>query len=218
MTDFRARLSVFIAAASLLSAACGGVKHVTRDGASLGPRDATLVEVRTTGVDGGYRIVSFSSWDVELNESLPADAPDDVVFSMRAAAASHGAERLLLDRWDDPYRKAFYGFGVVAADAVPVAVDCSHDGFAAVLESVRKQARFCADDLKRQRPGIRGFIEAVFEVDPWGRTLRAAATPASSRDSQLQACVIAPIHDAAWGTPSAFTCKGVINVDLNTAQ
>jgi hypothetical protein len=205
-----------LAGLTLASAACGNVRTATRQDTPLGGRDATLVEVRTTGVEGGYRVVSFSSWDVELNETLPAEAPEDVVLSMRAAAATHGAEMLLIERWEDPWRKAFYGLGAVKADAAPTVPACTHAGFEGVFEGVKKQARTCADALKRERPAIRGTIEVVFEVDPWGRALRAAPTPASSRDSQLQACVVGPIHDAEWGTPESFTCKGTVSVDLNT--
>jgi hypothetical protein len=200
----------------LLAPACGGVRTATRPGAALPSRDATLVEVRTTGYEGAYDVVSFSSWDVDLNESLPETAPEDVLFSMRAAAATHGAELLLVERWEDPYRKAFYGVGAAKRDGEPSAVgQCTHAGFDAVMESVRSSARSCAKGIKARRPAIRGVVEAVFEVAPEGDTLRAAATPASSRDSELQACVIGTIYGANWGAPSGFTCKGTITVDLS---
>jgi hypothetical protein len=215
------RLSRILLGAAIigLTPACAGVQTSTRPGAALPARDATLVEVRTTGYDGAYDVVSFSSWDVELNETLPETAPEDVLFNMRAAAATHGAELLLVERWEDPYRKAFYGVGAAKRDGEPAALaTCAHAGFEEKLKSVRKSARACAKAIKARRPAIRGVIEAVFEVAPEGDTLRAAATPASSRDSELQACVIEPIYKTNWGDPSGFTCKGSITVDLSALK
>jgi|GEM_PF-1307850 len=199
-----------------MTAGCSSVQHATRPGVGLTARDASLVEVKTTGLDSGYRVVSFSSWDILLTDELPEAAPEDVVISMREAAATHGAEMLLVDRWDDPYRKAFYGMGVVPAEGgAPEVKACDHVGFSAALTAVQSKARSCAKRIKKERPAIAGTVEAVFEVDPNGGILRAAATPNSSRDSGLQGCVIDPIYASQWGTPTGFTCKGTITVDLN---
>jgi hypothetical protein len=204
-----------------LFAACSGVRHATRPDGALPPRDVALVEVRTTGLEGAWRAVNFSSYDVELNEPLPAEAPEDVVISMREAASTHGARVLLIERWEDPYRQAFYGYGLVPADGASFeglapAPPCAHATFSAALADVTAAARACARDVRARRPSLRGLVDALFEVDPFGGTLRAAASPDSSRDSELQACVIARIYATDWGVPDGLTCKGSLRVDLTS--
>ncbi len=202
-----------------LAAACSGVRLATRASTALPARDVTLVEVRTTGLEGAWRVVNFASFDVALNEPLPGEAPEDVVVSMREAASSHGARVLFIDRWEDPFRQAFYGYGVVPVDGAAFeglepAAPCAHAAFKAALAEVTTAARACVRDVRARRPGLRGVVDALFEVDPFGGTLRAAASPDSSRDTELQGCVIARIYATDWGSPHAFTCRGSMRVDL----
>jgi hypothetical protein len=204
---------------SPFGAACSGVRHATRGAEGLPARDVELVEVRTTGLDGAWRVINFASWDVALNEPLPTEAPEDVIISMREAASSHGARVLFVERWEDTYRQAFFGYGVepvegASFEGLAPVPPCAHASFKAALSEVSASARACVRDVRGRRPGLRGVVDALFEVDPFGGTLRAAASPDSSRDSELQACVIARIYATGWGAPEALTCRGAVRVDL----
>jgi len=202
--------------AVLAFSACADVKTATRDGASAAPRDEALVQIITTGSDGPYRIVSFSTWDVALVDDLPTQAPDEIVFDMRRAAAQSGAERLYLERYESPYRKAFYGVGAISDASAPAAVaTCAHAGFAEKFKAADSRAQSCGRALKERRPQVQGKVDIVFEVDPAGGVLRAAATPDSTRDSELQACVTEAVHDTDWGVPTGFTCQGRIAVEIH---
>lgn len=190
---------------------CGSVVHTTRPDVPATPRDPTLVEVRTTGYDGTYRIVSHSTWDVDPNLELPATAPTDVVSEMRAEAARRGAEMLLLERFDDAFRKVWLGRGIVRTEVGDTAiVACAHEGFERALARAKDRAQTCIARLAYDRPSIRGEVEVVFEVDAIGRALGVAALPSSSRDGGLQQCVIEAVHATDFGTPVGFSCKGQV--------
>jgi hypothetical protein len=204
-----------LAAVSLSGlAACSGVHSATRPGASAAARDASLVEVRQTGFDGAYRIVSFSTWDVDPSETLPAEAPTGVVDDMRSEAAAQGAELLLVERWDDPYRKAYYGIGAIkdalASRDIPT---CGQPTFDAAIAAARATAASCVREIRARRPQMRGSVTVAFEIDPDGKTLRAAPTPESSRDSEFQACVVEAVYATEWGAPLQFSCQARIGVD-----
>jgi len=208
-------LSVTVLALSLSAGACGGVRHSTRDGLSREARAVELVEVARAGVEAGSRIVSFSMWDVDLVDDLPVDPPDDVVADMREEAASKGAERLLVERYESDYRKAFYGVGVVPDVAAPkVAPACTHPGFDVHLQEARDAVLACADAVRKSRPGVQGKVVVAFEIDPEGGVLRAVPTPDSSRDSELQACVLEAVHKTPMGVPLEFVCQGRLSVEV----
>lgn len=201
---------------ALALTACGGVRHATRGGGASA-KDVTLVEVRSTGFESPYQIVSFSTWDVDPNDELPATAPTDVIADMRAEAARRGAEMLLLERAEDAWRKVWLGLGIVrsqgesAGGPVPA---CTQAGFEAAVHDAKARAVTCAKRVLYERPAVRGAIEVLFEVDPHGEVLRAAATPASSRDTELQQCVLGAVHAAAFGEPAGFTCRGAVAVEI----
>lgn len=198
-----------------LLVACGGVRHASRDGLSREARAVELVEVTSAGPSEGHRIVSFSIWDVDLVDDLPADPPKDVVADMREEAASKGAEQLLLERYESDYRKAFYGVGIVHDPTAPkVAPVCGHPAFELHLEEARGKVRACADALRKRRPELRGKVVVAFEIDYEGGVLRAVPTPDSSRDSELQACVLEAVHDTPMGVPLEFTCQARLSVEV----
>jgi len=199
---------------TLSLAACGGVRHATRgDGGAA--RDETLVEVRTTGFESPYHIVSYSTWDVDPNEALPTTAPAGIVAEMRAEAARRGAEVLLLDRVEDAWRKVWLGLGIVrAADGEASIPPCDHAGFDVAVKDARARAASCARRVLYERPAVRGTVEVLFEVDPHGEVLRAAATPASSRDTELQQCALGAVHGSAFGEPRGFTCRGSMTLEV----
>lgn len=204
-----------LAALAASSGACSSVRSSTRDGSSGLSRDAALVKVVTEGAEGPWHAVSFSAWDVDLVDDLPAKAPEDVINDMREEAADNGAEMLIVERYEDAYRKAFYGWGAVADQLAPKDPPvCGHPGFSASLEKAKEKARSCAAILRQKRPALMGSVDVVFEVDPEGNVLRAAPTPNSSRDSELQACVLEAVHESGWGIPLQFSCQARIAVDI----
>lgn len=195
--------------------ACGGVRHATRSGQGPEPKDPSLVEVRTTGFDGPVCTVSFSTWDVDPADELPANAPSDVVDEMREEAARQGADMLLLERVEDAWRKLWLGLGVKKDEAsTPEVPACAQPGFAAALEDAKARAVRCVQGVLYERAGLRGQVTVVFEVDPAGAVLRAAPTPDSSRDSQFQQCVVGAVHGTGFGEPVGFTCQGRVAVEI----
>lgn len=200
----------------LALAACSSVHHATRPEAFPDAKEPSLVEVRTTGYDGAYKVVSYSTWDVDPNDELPASAPDDVVDAMREEAAAYGADMLLLDRVEDAWRKVWLGLGVKKADSGDRTVPaCVQKGFDAAVADARARAARCTKGILYGRPGLRGRVEAVFEIDPDGRVLRAAPTPDSSRDSSYQECVLQAVHATSFGTPIGFSCQGRVAVAID---
>lgn len=203
-------------AITLVATACGGVQHATRNSApSAAAIDPTFVEVRTTGLETPYDIVSWSAWDVAQTDPLPTTAPDDVVTQMREEAARRGAQALLLERLEDPWRKVWLGLGVVRApdradEPQRPPTPCAQPGFAEALRDATARAQTCIKRLQYERPQLAGEVQVIFEVDAFGKVLRAAATPDSSRDGQLQACVLGAVHATSFGEPSDWTCQGVL--------
>lgn len=202
-------LVVFVLGLAL--SACGGVRHATRSGTTPVPNDPTFVEVRTTGLDSPYTIVSWSAWEVALTDTLPDMAPSDIVTEMREEAARRGATMLLLDRVENAWRKVWLGLGVVRTAETTSSTTpptCSHAGFAEALIDAMDRAETCGKRLKYERPQLAGDVHIVFEVDPFGQVLQAAATPDSSRDGQLQACALEAVHATPFGTPPTWSCQG----------
>lgn len=208
-------LVVSTLSSSLALFACSGVKHATRSEINPEAKDPSLVEVRTTGFDGPARTVSYSTWDVDPVDELPAEAPADVVESMREHAAQYGADMLLLERIEDAWRKVWLGLGKkkdeLASGEVPV---CGQPGFDKAHEDVKARAVRCVQQVLSERPALRGQVSVAFEVDPEGRVLRAAPTPDSSRDSAFQECVVGAVHGTSFGPPKDFTCQGRVTVEI----
>jgi hypothetical protein len=199
----------------LLSLACGGVRHASRPDLFPDAKDPSLVEVRTTGFDGPTRTVSYSTWDVDPNEELPAEAPAGVVEDMREEAANYGADMLLIERVEDDWRKVWLGLGVKKDELAPKEIPvCGQAGFDAAQEDAKRRAANCAQLILSERPQLRGLVSVVFEVDPEGRALRAAPTPDSSRDSEFQECVVGAVHTTTYGEPKGFSCQGRVTVEI----
>jgi hypothetical protein len=199
----------------IMATACGNVVHSTRPGAAGEPRDPTLVEVRTTGYDDPFHVVSHSTWDVDPNGALPETLPEDVMVEMRAEAARRGAEMLLLERLDSEWRKVWLGRGAVKSDTGDGPIEaCFHYGFAAHVAEAHERAVSNVKRLLYDRPDVRGQVEVMFEVDATGRAIGAAATPWSSRDGDLQRCVLEAVYATRFGTPEKFGCQWQISVNV----
>jgi hypothetical protein len=96
--------------------------------------------------------------------------------------------------------------------------ECIQPGFAEALADAKARGARCVKRLLYERPALSGKVDVLFEVDPNGRVLRAAATPDSSRDGQLQECVVGAVHATAFGEPTTFSCRGRVDVDTTVLR
>lgn len=208
--------SLAAAAALVVVSACGtGVRTAHRGDLATNAGDPALVQVIDGSPDGELRLVSLSTWSVHVSDELPPSPPEAAVEAMRVGAAGVGATRLYLERVDSPHRKAFYGLGVVpAAGASAEPAACDHADYAEALADATGSADRCVAALRVERPALRGEITVVFQVDPEGEVMRAAATPDSTRDGQAQLCAVRAVHDSDFGSPSALTCAGALMVSF----
>ena len=197
-------------------ASCGGVQTAGLGGPA---NDVFLVEVTDVVPSGGLRLVSVSSREVVPDGNPPARPSDGDVEAMRRGAAAHGAQVLVLERVHNRWRHAFYGLGYVRTDveaAAPLAT-CSHPGAVSAHSDAQRRADRCLQALHAKRPALKGRIEVAFQVDAHGAVYRAAATPASSRDTQLQRCAMDAIHAAAgYGAHRGVLCAMSLQSSLFT--
>lgn len=203
------------AAAALASlGACGsGVHTAHRGDPTANPGDPALVQVIDGSPDGELQLVSLSTWSVHVSDALPPTLPEGAVEAMRVGAAGLGATRLYLERVDSPHRKAFYGLGVVPSPGASVApAPCDHPEYAEALADATRAADRCVATLRLERPALQGEITVVFQVDPEGEVMRAAATPSSTRDGQAQLCAVRAVHATDFGPPQALTCAGSLTI------
>ncbi len=214
----RAHAALTLFALVAIAACGGGVRTVDR-GPAGAPVDPVLVQVVKGAPLGDVRYVSLSSWEVHPADTLPAELPASQVAEMRRAAAARGATRLYLERVDDAFRRAFFGVGVVPTaagqgDPGP----CGHPAFAAARAAAEADGWRCLERLRATRPALRGQVAVIFQIDAEGRVMRAAATPASTRDGMAQRCVLRAAHEADWGTPAGLSCTGQLSVTFGGAQ
>jgi len=201
--------------AGLALVACGGGVQTADRGAALPANDPVLVQVIEGSPDGPVRLVSVSIWEIHPRDPLPERLGASALETMRAAAAARGATRLYLEREDTPYRRAFFGLGVTPPTTAGEGIGsgpCAHEGFEQGMARARRDTLRCLERLRAERPALQGEVGVVFRVDPYGRVMRAAATPISSRDQQVRACAIGAVHEARFGEPPALVCEGRLEV------
>ncbi len=214
-----AKLIAMVAAgvAVMTFASCGGVRSAGLPGT---PSEVFLVEVTDVVPAEPVRLVSVSTLDVIYEGEPLAPRPSDGdVEAMRRAAAGHGAELLVLERVDNSYRHAYYGFGYVRDRSVesPGKVPpptCVHPDAHVGRDAAAKRAAACLGKLKAKRPALAGRLEMVFQVDAHGAIYRAAATPSSSRDTQVQRCGMKAVFAGSYGPHSQLLCTVEIAATL----
>ena len=184
---------------------CGGVETAGSGGPALEP---FLVEVTDSMPTGDLRLVSVSSLGFQPDGSGPHRPGAADVATMRAAAAAHGAELLVLETVDNPWRHAFYGFGYVraAADTAGELPGCVHPEAIEARDAAAATASRCLRRRAAARPGLAGRLTVLFQVDAHGDIYRAGATPDSSRDTQVQRCAMQAIYDHDYGAHRQLLC------------
>jgi hypothetical protein len=187
---------------------CGGFRTAAGPGASdRTPVDPAVVRVADAWPEGPVRRVSLAVVAQDPVEPLPPSPPEDRVDEMRDHAARQGAEVLVVEPVDLRWRKAFYGWGVVSsAEEVPVP-ECAHEEAVEELADVRRDAERCLAQVRARRPDVQGRVEVLFQVDAFGDVYAAAATPESSRDTELQQCVLEPVVRGSFGDHGELLCR-----------
>jgi len=135
---------------------------------------------------------------------------------MRAFAAERQAEMLVFERVDGPFKRGYYGMGLQrVTDGGPESVKaCVHEAALRGVSRARTLARRCLTRLKKRRRGIKGEATVIFEVDAFGGVHYAAPAPGSTRDTEVQACLLKAVHDAEYGPPDAFFCRLELGMTL----
>ena len=227
------RWAVTAAVASLGAVTAGGCGPSVRtaglrdlpggagDAAALSPTEPFLVQVVERPPDRPARRVSVSV--ANLSRATPAPPTPDAATreAMRAQAGARGAQVLVLSRLDTPWRKAFYGVGYRYLPAGAGLGDehgppppCDQPAAEEAVDDARAEALRCMEEARGARPALAGWVEVVFDVDAFGDVMRAAATPASSRDGALQRCALRAVFHQDYGHPEAPVCRGTLRAEL----
>ncbi|MGM0576342.1 MAG: hypothetical protein ACQEXJ_11480 [Myxococcota bacterium] len=196
--------------ALLTIAACGGVKTATRTDAPQSTSGPFLVEVVDRMPEEPVSLVSLSVLGLDPEEEPPLRPDEATVETMRRAAAAQGAEMLVLERVVMPWRKAFYGFGIRREEGGISPRDvatCEHPEAREGLEDARDDAEDCLAEVKQARPAVSGRVVVTFQVDAFGSVYRAAASPDSSRDSQVRRCALRSVVKGDFGDHTGLLCS-----------
>jgi hypothetical protein len=200
------RVLLLALSVSPIFAACGAsVQHAPR--ATDGPpaREPVLVQI----VDSApleARVVSMTRYEIHPSDTLPTEAPDGVKMEMREEAARAGAESLLIERLNTPWKRAFFGLGLHGTGAAPPR--CEHPAFVDASQDASASIERCLRSLQKKRPALKASMTIMFQVNAFGDVMRAAATPESSRDGQARACGLEAVFKTDFGTPAGFVCRG----------
>jgi hypothetical protein len=210
----KGRLTIPCLAASLTLMACAPTLQSMTRNAGEG-RAPYLVEILDEPNDRATSQVSVSVVTVSTLGPMTKRPNADALAEMRAIAAAAGANFLLIERVDTRWRRAFYGSGLrlSASEETPLTT-CQTNTYADTLRTVSKRAGRCLSALSASRKGLSGLVEFTFEVDTFGRVKRALPGRGSTRDSQMQRCLLKPIMRADFGPHDRFRCEGAIRMEL----
>ncbi len=200
-----------------LFAGCAGIHTTGLRPADTPMNEAFLVEVTDALPKPPVALVSVSVVGSGRDGTLPTSLSDNQTASMREAAATYGAEMLVVERVDTRWRRAFYGFGVRHTDSRGVAfgdVDCAHAGLSGALTEARRRAQRCLERARAARPALRGTLRVIALVDAFGDVYRAAVTPDSSRDGAMHACGLSAAYGTHFSAHETLLCRISFEVTL----
>ena len=148
---------------------------------------------------------------------MAREIPPEMLEAMRGHAAQRGAQSLLVERVETPWRKAFYGIGLVRhAEAEPLHVvpPCRGAAFESHLDAVSTRVGRCLRDLKKARPALRGEAAVRMLVDGDGGVYSAGVSPGSSRDGAVRSCLLSETWKGRFGPSSDLLCGAEFAADL----
>ena len=203
----------------LAMAGCtAGLQHAYRTEAGVEATPSYLLKNVETWPERPVQVVSQSVVDYRVTRPL-ADAIDtSTLASMRAAAASRGADLLYTEAITSRWRKAYYALGLRYVEAgdprETTLTQCTHTQAREALERASRRARKCLDKVKKRRPGFAGTVGVIFEIDAFGQVLRAATKPDASHDSDARDCAMPALFGVDFGVPEAFSCRLELSLSI----
>ncbi|MEC9071988.1 MAG: hypothetical protein VX938_06395, partial [Myxococcota bacterium] len=188
---------------------CGGLHHlapVTAERSSVEPYLVQLVDAPPG--EASVR-VSLSIRQYSPSEPMAESLSEEELAGMRAYAAERGAESLLVERVETPWRKAFYGTGFapqVGAAALHAVPSCEGAAFQAQMEAVGRRVGRCLRDLKKARPALIGEATVRMMIDGAGGVYSAGVSPDSSRDGEVRNCFLKEAWRGGYGASATLLC------------
>jgi hypothetical protein len=207
----------YLVAASL--AACAPSLQTTP---LVGPpvtKAPAVVEVLEAPPERATAVVGLGVAELDTEGPRPQSPSAELVASFRGAAAERGADVVVIELMETRWRRAYYSTmlrylapGESSSDG-PRA--CDHPDTVAALEAARQEAAACLGKAKKDRPGLFGKVTIRFEVDAFGGIRRAAPTPDSTRDTQVQMCILEPLFTGkTYGPAKPFSCRSEVTVEV----
>ena len=197
--------------AAFASGGCGpSVKTISFGPVTVEHNKPFLVKLIDAAPAKPVEIVSMSVVEREAWAAPQKRPSEDVVATMRRHAGQRGAHYLVIERLDNPWRRAFYGTGLrllPPGTSTRTIRDCTHESAREGAEDAAKRASRCMDKLRRTRPALKGEVAVLLEVDPFGRVRRAVPTPDSSRDTLMRNCALGAVFQQDFGEPGSWGCR-----------
>jgi hypothetical protein len=194
--------------------ACGATLQSVSYGGGE-PRQPFLVQIVEDRPKRATETVSLTVAELDPAGTMTDRPGVGVRGFMLKAAARAGAHFLLLERLDTRWRRAFYATGLrLKEGATNTVPECTHIAYEPAAQAVLVQAGNCLRDLKRQRPSLVGVLGYTITVDAFGRAKRALPAEDSSRDTQMQKCLLRPVFKADFGQPGTYGCNAELRLEL----
>ena len=180
------------------------------------PEHSYLVQVLTQPPEEAYLLViGRVALDPLDKRPLEEALGEDRLTALRSMAAARGAERLLLEEsWVRGKRWA-YGLGISTSLSSHLSLKpprCEGLGVTEAKARVARKSSLCLKELALRRKTLRATAHVRFRVDPFGDLMMAAALPESSRDSQVQACVLEALEDVTYPRPPSLVCEDTVQI------
>lgn len=210
------RTLVALSLVHIAATGCAGMEVASVGSVVPEPEPSYLVQVLTQAPDEAYLLVITRVELDPLDQRPVAEAiGEDRLEGMRVTAARHGAERLLLDDTRVGGKRRAYGLGLSTTLTSHLTLsppECEGIGLTEAKARAARRASICLKELAARRTALSAEVHVRFRVDPFGALMRAAALPSSSRDSQVQDCVIEALDSVTYPRPPSLICTDDLQV------
>lgn len=195
---------------------CAGIDVASAGSVVPEPEPSYLVQVLTQAPDEAHLLVITRVAIDPLDKRPITEAlGEERLDALRAIAAQHGAERLLLDDSRVRGKRWAYGLGISKTLSSHLSLrppPCEGIGLTKAKARAARRASLCLKDLAARRRALSAQVHVMFRVDPFGDLMRAAALPSSSRDSQVQECVIEALESVNYPRPPSLICTDELQI------